>query len=458
MRQRRKTAATTGRPSRQPFIFCTGIENSYPVITNKAGLRERRDGMKLLDHYGHWQKDLRLVKEMGITHLRYGPPYYRAHAGPMRYDWSFADKSFAMLRRLKIEPIVDLCHFGVPDWTGDFQNPEWPELFADYAAAFARRFPWTRLFTPVNEIFVAARFSAQLGWWNEQQKSDRAFVTALKHMARATILAEEAILKVQPDAVFIQSESSQYFHAAAPSAQGHANFLNQKRFLPMDLCFGFDCQGVMYEYLMDNGMSREEYHWFLEHGRAMRPHAVMGSDYYVTNEYRVLPAPAPDDGKAQARRGPDPLRVPLKLPGLSGELPPGSHGAPDSELTAPAGEVFGYYVICHQYFDRYRLPVMYTETNRKDPEAAPAWLWKEWANVLRLRHDGVPILGFTWYSLTDQIDWDTALREDNHRVNPLGLYDLKRRIRPVGEAYRQLIEQWRGRLPMEDLYRPVVQD
>jgi len=29
---------------------------------------------------------------------------------------------------------------------------------------------------------------------------------------------------------------------------------------------------------------------------------------------------------------------------------------------------------------------------------------------------GVPILGFTWYSLTDQVDWDTALRENGGRV------------------------------------------
>ena len=64
------------------------------------------------------------------------------------------------------------------------------------------------------------------------------------------------------------------------------------------------------------------------------------------------------------------------------------------------------------------------------------WLWKQWANVLRVRNDGVPIVGFTWYSLTDQVDWDTALREQHGRVNPLGLYDLDRKIRPVGSAYR----------------------
>ena len=77
---------------------------------------------------------------------------------------------------------------------------------------------------------------------------------------------------------------------------------------------------------------------------------------------------------------------------------------------------------------------MHTETNLTDAEAAPAWLQKEWANVHRLKQDGVPIVGFTWYSLTDQVDWDTALREDNGSVNPLGLYDLDRKIRPVGRS------------------------
>ena len=106
-------------------------------------------------------------------------------------------------------------------------------------------------------------------------------------------------------------------------------------------------------------------------------------------------------------------------------------------------------MITHQYYARYRLPVMHTETNIKDADKAPQWLTKEWANMHRLKQDGVPIVGFTWYSLTDQIDWDTALREENNRVNACGLYDLDRKIRPVGEAYRELIERWREILPTE---------
>ena len=85
---------------------------------------------------------------------------------------------------------------------------------------------------------------------------------------------------------------------------------------------------------------------------------------------------------------------------------------------------------------------MHTETNlREGPtgDEAVQWLWKEWANVLRLRNVGIPTVGFTWYSLTDQVDWDTALREQNGNVNPLGLFDLDRNIRNVGKAYKQLI-------------------
>jgi beta-glucosidase len=217
----------------------------------------------------------------------------------------------------------------------------------------------------------------------------------------ANLLAEEAILEQQPNALFIQSESSEYFHAVDPQAHSRAAAFNHKRFLSLDLSYGHDVRGAMYAHLMDNGMSREEYHWFLQKAARLRPYCVMGTDYYITNEHLV--------------------------------------------------PRFGYYVITRQYYERYHLPVMHTETNLGDAERAPAWLWKEWANMVQLKDDGVPIIGFTWYSLTDQVDWDTALREENGHVNPLGLYDLDRKIRPVGKAYKELVAQWRQILPTDSI-------
>ncbi|MFC5507969.1 MULTISPECIES: family 1 glycosylhydrolase [Hyphomicrobiales] len=399
------------------FMFATGIENSYPTINNG---RTRVDEMEKCGHYKHWRTDFELLKDLDIHFLRYGPPIHKTWLGPARYDWEFSDLTFGSLKETDVVPVVDLCHFGVPDWVGDFQNLDFPGLFAEYARAFAQRFPWVQLYTPVNEMFICATFSALYGWWNEELASDRAFVTALKHIVKANVLAMAAILDVRPDAIFVQSESSEYFHAEEPKAIGPAELRNARRFLSLDLNYGYQVASKMYEYLMDNGMTREEYHFFLRHS-PLRHHCIMGNDYYVTNEHRVAA-----DGR-----------------------------------TWGSGDVFGYDEITRQYFDRYKLPVMHTETNMNEGpngDEAVNWLWKQWANVLRVRNTGVPIVGFTWYSLTDQVDWDTALREDNGNVNPLGLYDLDRNIRAVGRAYKDLIRAWGDVLPAQSvcLNVPVV--
>ena len=398
------------------FMFCTGIENSVPTINHG---RTRIDEMQSCGHYDHWREDFELVSELRIQFLRYGPPIYKSWTGPHSRDWSFADETFAELKRRNIVPIVDLCHFGVPDWIGNFQNPDFPRLFAEYARDFATRFSWCQLFTPINEMYICALFSAKYGWWNEQLTTDRTFVTALKHIVKANVLAMHAIMEVRPDALFVQSESSEYFHAQRPAALPAADHLNELRFLSLDLNYGKRVDSSMYRYLRDNGMTEEEYDFFAKNHRKER--CIMGNDYYVTNEHRVTA-----DGK-----------------------------------TTPSGEIFGYYSITQQYHRRYRLPVMHTETNlAQGPRGDEAvnWLLKEWANVLRVRNDGAPIVGFTWFSLTDQIDWDIALREQKGHVDPVGLFDLDRKIRPVGKAYKQLIADWRNVLPTKSvcLTVPVV--
>lgn len=381
------------------FMFATGIENSYPNIMLPNGTRKRVDEMEKGKHYQYYKTDFQLTKSMGIEYLRYGPPYFSTHIGPGQYDWSFTDEAFNTMREMGIIPIVDLCHFGVPDWLDNFQNPAFPQHFVEYAEEFAKRYTWCRFYTPINEIFIAAMFSAQYGWWNERLSGDKYFVTALKHLCKANILATKAILKIQPDAVMIQSESAEYFHADEPSCQPIAKFLNEKRFLSLDLVYGSPISVPMYEFLLENGMSKKEYQWFMN--TASKNRCIMGNDYYLTNEHLVR-----KDGSTQA-----------------------------------SGEIFGYHVITHQYFRRYQLPVMHTETNLLDPLSVE-WLKKQWTNAYQLRQDGVPLLGFTWYSLIDQVDWDSALREDKGRVNPLGLFDIDRKIRPVGRAYKKLIRQW----------------
>jgi beta-glucosidase/6-phospho-beta-glucosidase/beta-galactosidase len=385
------------------FVFATGIECSYPKISGKNGTTIRMDQLEKTFHYKHWRQDLALVAELGLHHLRYGPPYFKIHSAPERYDWEFTDLVFAEMKRLNLIPIVDLCHFGVPDWIGNFQNPEWPKIFTEFAGAFATRFPWVQFYTPVNEIYVCAKLSTLNGLWNEQKHNDdRAFVTALKHLCMANLLAMREILKTRTDAIFIQSESAEYFHPGGnqPEILAKTKFENNRRFLALDLLFSNSPCAEMGFFLLENGMTRDELRWFMSHG--LSEHIVMGNDFYERNEQVIVPG-----GGARA-----------------------------------AGEIFGWGMITRQYYDRYRRPVMHTETNTSNVEDAPRWLWKEFFNVRQLREEGVPVLGFTWYSLLDQIDWDIALAEDVGKVHPVGLYDLQRRARPVAAAYRELLTQF----------------
>lgn len=390
------------------FSFCTGIENSAPVITGPDGKPRRIDEMAASGHYKRWREDFGLVRELGLQCLRFGPAYYRTHIGPGQYDWSFADEAFAELQRLGIEPIADLCHFGLPDWLGNFQNPDFPRYFAEYADAFARRYPWIWLYTPVNEMLITAEYSAKKGYWNEQLTSDRAFVTALVNAVEANIRASEAIREVS-DVWFVQSESTRYYNPYNPDAVPITAHLNQLRFLSLDLNYSHSPSGRTLQYLLENGMTLDKFSYFMN--RTIRPYCVMGTDYYETSEMTVFP-----DGSTRRCN------------------------------------VLGYYALTRQYHSRFRLPIMHTETNQFQLLNATNWLERQWGNVLRLRQEAYPIIGFTWYSLTDQVDWDIDLRLPRGHVNSCGLYDLDRRIRKVGVDYQRIVKEWSPAIANKDFH------
>ncbi|HKG32921.1 MAG TPA: hypothetical protein VKB22_04250, partial [Gemmatimonadales bacterium] len=253
------------------------------------------------------------------------------------------------------------------------------------------------------EMYVAARMSALDGVWNEQLRSDGAFVTAIRHLARSSVLMMQAIAREMPEAVFINSESSEFYQPCCPEPEilRIADFENQRRFIALDLVYGVPLRPDIRSYLLQHGMPAQEYEWFMSQQAAGR--AILGVDYYRWNEKLVN-----SDGRLEA-----------------------------------LGELFGWYVITSQYYERYQRPVMHTETNCPDAAEAPEWLWRQWHNVQLIRQSGVPVTGFTWYSLQDQVDWDIGLSRAVGNVNPVGLYDLNRDPRPVAETYRYLVRMFR---------------
>ena len=396
---RRRNSSGEPRRADGAFMFATGIECSYPTVEQG---RWRRDEMAAMRHYEMWQQDFELSRKIGVTHLRYGPPLHLIYSGPDDFRWQPIDEPMADLEAHGPEPIVDLCHFGLPQWLGNFQNPEIGAALAEYASAFAQRYPWVRFYTPINEMYVCARMSALDGLWNEQLKDEGAFVTAAFNLAGASVAMTDAILAARPDAVLVNSESSEFYQPCCPNPEieAKAALENERRFLPLDLLYAHSVSERMLGLLKEFGRF-DQYREFQQRNVPRR--TILGVDYYEWNEKLI-----DQDGEKRA-----------------------------------LGELFGWYVIASQYWERYQRTMMHTETNRSDAADAPRWLWRQWHNVQLLRHSGVPLVGFTWYSLTDQVDWKIALAEVTGGIDPTGLFDLNRDPRAAGLAYMHLIEMHR---------------
>ena len=376
------------------LLFATGIENSYPRMAGGA----RVDEMDASGHSAHWREDFELARGVGVHALRYGPAWYRTNPAPGRYDWSSADEQMHWLRGSGLTVIADLCHFGTPDWIGSFQDPALPIHHAEYARAFARRYPWVRHYTPVNEIFVAATFSAMLGWWNECLTDPVAFARALRHLCLAHELAVEAILEVRHDATIVQAESVERFDAADSStgATAGAKFWSAARFAALDLTLGRTPAPEMRDLFAEAGMTTADYAFFREPRAAGR--RWIGVDYYVTSEHVV---------HADGRR-------------------------------TTASERAGLAAVAGDYHARYGVPLFITETSRESRKAVD-WLAEQWTEVQRLAAADIPVVGFTWFPLIDTIDWQHALRVARGDVDRIGLHSLDRAPHAVAEAYAELI-------------------
>ena len=374
--------------------FATGIENSAPLLPDGT----RVDQLERCGHYERWADDFGRLSELGIGALRYGPPLHRVMPSPGVYDWSCVDDQMAWLSRSDIAVFADLCHFGVPPWLSGLDDPAFPMHLAEYAGAFARRYPWVRHFTPVNEIYIAASFSSYHGWWNEARRGEAAFVNTTVNLCRAHELAVEAILRERPDAIIVQSESLERYVAedGGPGALAAARRWNELRCLALDLTLGRPLSPLAMDALRAAGVALSELELF--GGPRAQGQRWLGADYYAGCEQTIA-----EDGA----RSPAAIRV-------------------------------GLAAVARSYYDRYALPVYLTETNRVDEDAV-AWLHEQWAEVLLLRATGVPVHGFTWYGLTDSVEWASLLREDRGRPDPVGLFSLERSIRRVGTAYASLI-------------------
>jgi hypothetical protein len=389
------------------FAVAVGEEGSDPLVLHE-GKVVRVDQYEASGHYDHLDADLAAVAALGVEVWRYGMPWRLSEPSPGVYDWTLWDQALDACRRHGLEPVVDLCHFGLPDHHAGFCDPGWVEGFIRYTAAFLARYPEPRWFTPVNEPGITALFSARMGMWNDRKATEDDYFTALANIARANLEAL-ALVRADRDGWWIGSE-------------------------------GFGCHLVdpgddTAQQAATDARDLEHAVWDLHLGVAPRGVAARLAD---------VVDPATLDRIAELVGV-----VPVDRIVAGHDIYPVSVTAHGSRADRPitiADRVSAYEETATAWHDRYQVPFWVSETSNLSlpVDRGPEWLDALTASLAILADRGLPVRGICWYSRGDQFDWDTALTVPVGSVTEVGLFDAQRNPRPIADAYAALARSNRG--------------
>ncbi len=138
-------------------------------------------------HATRWREDLELLRELGVTRLRYPVRWHRIEPAPGVHDWRHTDAVMAFLRDEGFEPIVDLVHHtSYPRWlTHGFADPRFGPAFLAFAEDVARRYPWIPAYTLFNEPFATLFLSGHEAVWPPYHHGMEGFVGLLRNVLPA---------------------------------------------------------------------------------------------------------------------------------------------------------------------------------------------------------------------------------------------------------------------------------
>lgn len=344
-----------------------------------------RVGDRIVDQVrrsGHHDRvtDLDRIADLGIRTLRYPVLWERAS------DWAWSDERLARLRELGIKPIVTLLHHGSGPRGTHLLDPRFPERFAEYAGAVARRYPWLRMFTPVNEPLTTARFSALYGHWYPHAADERSFATALLHQTEATARAMNAIRRHIPDALLVQTEDLGFTHST-PELAYQAQFENERRWASLDILCGRFGENPLYDRFRAVCENADAQRLM----RSYMPPDILGFNYYITSERMI-------DDRVE------------RYPGFQ----VGGNGRDryvDVEASRVDGvETLGLGTLLSQAWERYERPIAVTEAHLgAGYEDQVRWLEELYSETCAARASGVDARGFTVWSLFGAYDWNSLL-------------------------------------------------
>ncbi|CAN5185889.1 family 1 glycosylhydrolase [soil metagenome] len=410
----KKTLAATGlyKQSASDFIWAAGIEDTF-VPQTRPGHRAL-DEYELMGHYENWRVDLGLCRELGLKSLRWGVPWYRVETEPGKFDWSWIDEVVDyMTGDLGIEPMIDLVHYGCPFWLErGFLNKKYPDLVARYAGEFAERYiDRVKWYTPLNEPIITALMCGLRGLWPPYKRGDRGYIEVMLQLAKGIQHTVRKIQEIDPEAVMFHVEATGLTRSIREDLASLAYEETHRGFLCFDLISGgLAHDHLLFSWLVRNGAAPDA---LLELQENKITLDVLGMNFYPQWSTKQI---------YLDRKG----RIAFRE-------------------TEPEGD--GFSELIRHYHERYRVPIMITETSAVgSEEVRMRWLDDSVKHIRELRGEGVPVIGYTWFPLFTMIDWRYRFGQDpleNYYLE-LGLYRINRENKVPRWIETPLVDEFKG--------------
>lgn len=347
-----------------------------------------------LEYSGHYNRkeDLDLLAGLGIKKLRY-PVLWEKHQpeSGQEIDWTATSGRLLRLLELNVEPIVGLVHHGSGPAYVSIADESFVSGLADYAGRVASKFPWIKHYTPVNEPLTTARFCGLYGIWHPHGLTANTFLRILINECKATVLAMQAIRKINPEAMLVQTEDMGRTHSSR-TLRYQADFENHRRWLSLDLlCAKVDENHALHNYLIENGITGEDLEFFLNNPC---PPDIIGINHYLTSERYI-------DEKLAI--------YPEHTHGGNGK-----HRYADVEaVRVGCKKVYGPYRILKEVWNRYKLPIAVTEVHLHcTREEQMRWFNRVLLDARRLEKEQADIRAVTAWALLGSFGWNCLLRQE----------------------------------------------
>lgn len=362
------------------------------------------DQLQFCGHYTR-TKDIELFADLAIKKMRY-PVIWERHqpTADTAINWTLTETNLNKLRELNIDPIAGLVHHGSGPMYAPIDTAQFATGLASYALEVAKKFPWLEYYTPINEPLTTARFCGLYGIWYPHYREEKSFLQLLIHECKATVLAMEAVRKINPEAKLVQTEDLSKTYST-PALAYQAEFENERRWLGFDLISGkVNTSHPLWPYLMWAGISADEVAFFQENHC---PIDLIGFNYYPTSE-RYL-----DE---------DLSKYPLN-----------THGSNHQQAYADVEAVrvnlqqeHGLALLLREAWQRFNIPMAVTEVHLGcTREEQLRWLKEAWDTTCQLKDEGVAIKAITAWAMLGSYGWSKLLSVADTQTYEPGLFDLR---------------------------------